>query len=184
MNNPAIQVIPQDAAVSGLLSNIEHGDAAARSTAIRQAALAGTGAIGPLGRVYGGSDPGAAKAAGEAINRIVHNAARPEAVKERGAAAQQLVRLIGGEQPRQVRADALKLLGFVGGPGEVNAIAELLNVPAIREDARMALERIPDPSAETALKNSARTVPSDYRAAIDQSLRHRKMKPREVGLRR
>jgi hypothetical protein len=184
VTNLKLQPIALDPAVGGLLTNIKHGDAAARSVAVSQSPLAGTSAILPLGKVYGGTDPAASKAAGDAIHKIVHNASRPGAPAERESAAQQLAQLIGGEQPRQVRADALKLLGFVGGPGQVSAVAELLHVPDVREDARLALERIPDPSAEAALKNAARTVSEEYRPALDQSLRHRKMKPRDVGTKR
>lgn len=181
---PPTPPMPFDPAVGGLLANIEHGDNPTRQSAAKQAYLVGTPAIGLLAEVCGGIDSGAAKAALEALQRIVHNAARPGAGGERLAAAQQLTKLIGGDQPHSVRADALKLLGCVGGPSEVTAIADLIHVPDIREDARMALERIPDPSADVALRNCSRTVPADYRAAIDQSLRHRKIKPKDAGIRK
>lgn len=174
-----------DPAVASLLADIRHGDNAARQSAAVRAALVGTAAIVPLGLARGDGDLGAAKAASEAIQRIVHNASRPGAAEERQAAARQLVALTDARHPREVRADALRLLGIVGGPTEVVAIADLLHVPALREDARMALERIPAPSAEAALRNAARTVPADYRPAIAQSLRSRSRarQPREVGLR-
>jgi hypothetical protein len=172
-----------DAAVAGLLADIRHGDTATRQFAAERAALAGTTAIAPLGVVCAGTDPGAAKAAWEAVQRIAHNAARPGAAEERQSAARRLLALTAAEYPRQLRAGSLRLLGMVGGPAEVAAISDLLHVPSLREDARMALERIPGPAAETALRNAARTVPADYRPALAQSLRSRKAKPREVGLR-
>jgi hypothetical protein len=172
-----------DSAVADLLAGIRHGDNSARQSAAAHAALVGTSAIGPLSLVWGGTDPGASKAAFEAIQRIAHNAARPGATEERQSAARYLVAVVASEQPRQVRADSLRLLGIVGGAAEVSAISSLLHDSDLREDARVALERIPDSSAETALRNAARTVPADYRSAIAQSLRSRKVKPREVGLR-
>jgi hypothetical protein len=180
----AITRLPFDPALASLLGNIRFGDNATRQAAVKQASLVGTMTIEPLGQVYGADDPGASKAALEAIQRVVNNAARPGAAAERQAAADSLLRLTSASQPRIVRSDALRLLGYVGGAAEVTAIADLLHVPDLREDARFALERIPDSSAEAALRKAARTVPADYRAAIDQSLRSRKTKPQEIGLRR
>jgi hypothetical protein len=175
--------LTNDPAVTGLLANILHGDNAARQAAARQAQLVGTVAIASLAKAHGGDDPGAAKAALEAMQRIVHNAARPGAPDERNAAADRLVEIVAGNHSQTVRGDAIRLLGYVGGAQEVTALADLLHVPSLREDARFALERIPDSAAEKALKKAQRTVPADYRDAISQSLRNRNLKPREAGIR-
>lgn len=133
-------------------------------------------------RVYGGSDPAAAKAAGNSLRRRVHEAARPGARGEAQAVSRELAIFIGPDQPRHVRADALRYLGFVGGRSEVGAIAAQLTDLDVREDARLALERLPDRQAERALRDSLKTVPADYRPAVEQSLRHRRRKWREVGI--
>lgn len=177
--------LPQaDPAVGSLLANIRHGDMAARQVAVRQAPLVGTPALSPLGEVLGSENPAAARAALEALQRIAHHAARPGAGAEAKAAAAQLVQLIGKEHPRQVRAEALYLLGLVGGAEAVPKIAAQMADPDVREEARMALERIPDRSAERALIGAMRTAPAEFRPALAQSLRHRRIKPREAGIAR
>jgi hypothetical protein len=102
-----------DPAVRSLVDNIAFGDTAARAMTVKQAPLVGTAALVPLGEILGGSDPAAAKMAGEAIKRIVHNAARPGAKAEARAAAAQLVLLSDRTQPLKVRREVLHLLGMV-----------------------------------------------------------------------
>src|SRR5438270_9214829 len=79
--------------VASLLTNIRFGDAAARTTAVRQASLVGTAAILPLGMVYAGEDQAASRAACEALKRIVYNAGRPGANTEAKAASAALLTL-------------------------------------------------------------------------------------------
>ena len=143
---------------------------------------AGVDAIVPLSHMMTGEDRVAGKAAGEELNRVVHHAARPGASAEAKAASMQLVKLIGKETPRMVRSEALRLLGLVAGAEAVPAIAAQLSDTDIREDARMALERIPGRAAEAALRGALKTTPADYHPAIQQSLRHRSVKFREVGI--
>jgi len=181
MSLPVQSAPAPDPAVGTLLANIRHGDMAARHVAVRQAVLIGTPAILPLGEVLGGADRAAARAAFEALKRIAHHAGRPGAETEAKAAAAHLVKLTRKDRPRQVRAEALYLLGCVGGASAVRDIAGLLTDPDVREDARMALERIPDRSAERALMNALRSASADFRPALMQSVRHRKIKPHEVG---
>lgn len=176
MFSTLMHIVTADPTVESLVANIQHGDTKLRYAAVSQATLVGTSAIPPLGKIYGDDDPAAAKAALEALTSITHHAARPGAKKEAQQASTQLIRLLGKEQPRHVRADAIKLLGCVGGKEASTALATLLADTDIREDARMALERISDSSAESALTRAARTCPADYRPAIDQSLAHRKRK--------
>lgn len=175
---------PDSALVASFLSDVRHGGAAERLVAVRQAALVGTAVLPALGAIYAGDDPAAGRAAWEAMQRIVSNAARPGAPDEARAAADALRQIAGPGQPRAVRADALQLLGMVGGAADTSVLAGLLEETVVRDDARMALERIPGPAADDALRRAARTCPPEYRPAIDQSLRHRHAKRAEVGARR
>jgi HEAT repeat protein len=176
--------VQENPMLRSLLTDIQYGDAASRMAAIKQARLVGTPAIGPLAALWGGADTASAKAAGEALKRIAHNAARPGAGAEAKAASLALMKLIGKEHPRHVRADSLYWLGFVGGSEAVPALAGQLGDLDIREDARMALERIPAPEAAKALQAALKSAPADFRPNIQQSLRHKAMKFGEVGKKR
>ncbi len=171
-------------AVSSLIAAIKGGDEDARWAAAEKAAEAGPAAIVPLADVMAGPDPAAAKAAGVAMGRIVHASGRPGAGDGASQAADELVRLIGPGRPRNVRSEALRYLGFIGGAAQADAIAARIADTDIREDARMALQRIPGQAAERALLKAKREGPLDYGAAIDMSLRDRKTAMREAGIRR
>ena len=60
-----------------------------------------------------------------------------------------------------------------GGEESVESIAALLRHDALREDARMVLERIPGGESLTSLRNALESVPEDFRLNIAQSLRAR-----------
>jgi HEAT repeat protein len=169
-------------AVQALLTEVSLGDTAVRADAVRQAALAGTDAIVQLGEVMSGGDPAAAKAASEALRSIVHNAGRPGAEKEASAASAQLQKLLMPKYPRAVRAAAVRYLGYIGRAEAVQPLANLLIDVDLREDARMALERIPGTAAEKALRDALRIVPKDWQAAVLQSLDARHTSMRRVGI--
>lgn len=171
-------------ALFALLLAIQGQDREARAKAIEKATSVGTRAIVPLGGICSGPDRGAAKAAGEALRRIVHHAARPGAASERKAAAMQLLRMIRTQWPRQQRVEALYLLGLIGGSESVAAIAAQMKDPDVGEEARMALERIPGSTATRALQQALRTASADLRPAVEQSLKHRIRRMREVGIRK
>jgi HEAT repeat protein len=176
--------LADNATIGTLLTNIKHGDTTARMAAVRHAALVGTDALLPLGRVYAGTDSASGKAAFEAMKRIAYNAGRPGAPEEAKAASESLLTLTSAVHSRQVRADALELLGIVGSATEVKAIAALMDDKEVGEDARLALQRIPGKAAEDALRAAARGAGSDRRAAIELSLRHRKLKRGELGVKK
>src|SRR5581483_3529121 len=74
----------------------------------------------------------AAKAAGEAILRIAYFATRPGAAGEAKATATQLSKVIGPSHPRELRAEALRLMGIVGDDGVVNTLQRQLSDQEIR----------------------------------------------------
>ncbi|HXG24700.1 MAG TPA: hypothetical protein VNJ09_09115 [Chthonomonadales bacterium] len=185
MNQSTTSVSAADnQALFALLLSIQGQDREARAKAIEKATSVGTRAIVPLGGICSGSDRGAAKVAGEALRRIVHHAARPGATSERKAAAIQLLRMIRKEWPRRQRVDALYLLGLAGGSESVAAIAEQMKDQDVGEEARMALERIPGSAATRALQQALRTAPADLRLAVEESLKRRTRRMRDVGIRK
>ncbi len=167
--------------VRELLSQLQSSDLELRWKSAVKAGPVGAEAVVPLGDLMGGEDRGVAKAATEALRRIVHYSARPGARKEAQAVARELLKLTGPQRPRPVRVEALYLLGCVGDEKVVPALERLLYDPQVREEARLALERIPGKSATNALRRALKAVPEDFRANLQQSLRHRQMKPSTVG---
>jgi hypothetical protein len=159
--------------VATLVANVSHGDLLARQEAIASAHLVGTRAIPGLAEAYRTGDPAAIRAASECLRRIVHHAARPDSFTERSTAAASLAELIKPSEPRQLRVDALYLLGLIGGGSEVAPIAALLPDLVIREYARLALERIPGSEADAALHKAWQVAGQDYRDNLEQSLRAR-----------
>jgi HEAT repeat protein len=185
MNRPTSSTASaENQALFALLLAIQGQDKEARVAAIEKAPLVGTRAIVPLGGICSGPDRGAAKAAGEALRRVVHHTARPGATAERKAATTQLLRMTRKEWPRQQRVEALYLLGLVGGSESIPAIMEQMKDPDVNEEARMALERIPGAAATHALQRASRTATPNLRPAIEQALRHRAARMQEIGIRK
>lgn len=91
------------------------------------------------------SDKVKAKMAKVAMERLVHVQARPGANKDdRKSINQGLLTVAkdGKAYSRMTRANAIRLLGFIGEGGEERALGSLEKDPEIGEDARMARERI------------------------------------------
>ncbi|MEJ5299073.1 MAG: hypothetical protein WHZ52_13665, partial [Armatimonadota bacterium] len=59
----------------------------------------------------------------------------------------------------------------------------LIGQKDLREDARMALQRIPGKAADRALEQAARNAPAGYESALRRSLQDRKVTRRDAGIR-
>ena len=77
-----------------------------------------------------------------------------------------------------------RYLGETGGRGQVRELEALLSDSDVSEEARMALEQIPDSEAEKALERASESGPPACRAACRQSLRKRRRAMRDAGIRR
>src|SRR5437868_6527606 len=127
-----MSVLIGDTDVQALVAKIKGSDLDARAGAINEAAPLGAPAIAPLAGVAGGgdrgagraiqladaagSDRGAAKASREAIQRVAYYATRPGAGEDERAVTAELLKLIGTGRSRAVRAEAIRLVGILGGP--------------------------------------------------------------------
>lgn len=114
-----------------------------------------------------------ARAARRKLWTIVRHVGRPGASTERQLVVTQLESLIRTSQPAAVYREVLWMLSEIGTSDSVQAIAPLLLQQGAREDARMALERIPGPESLAALKSALDTSPDDFKAHLAQSLRAR-----------
>jgi HEAT repeat protein len=113
------------------------------------------------------------RAAKRALWRIVRDAGRPESGAVQKAVVAELIPLCKGDRPVSVRREVLWMLSELGGDESVDAVAALLSHEELREDARMALQRIPGRRSLDALKAGLAAAPDDFKLAIAQSLRKR-----------
>jgi HEAT repeat protein len=95
-----------------------------------------------------------------ALERLVHHAGRPGADAEREAVAAELAKALAPGQTLKTKREVLRLVGFVGGDAQVDAVAKLLEDPDanVRETARLTLERMPGGVSVAALLEAARRL--------------------------
>jgi len=159
--------------VNQLIAKIKDSRPEVRTEAWLGAGNVGAAAVRPLSKVMTDEDLEVARAAKRALWQIVRHAGRPGAEEERKAVATRLARLLGDKQPVPVRREVLWMLSEIGKAGVVKPMARLLENEDLREDARMALERMPGKRSVTALKAALKTVPEKFKPNIAQSLRRR-----------
>ncbi|MEI7731975.1 MAG: HEAT repeat domain-containing protein [Verrucomicrobiota bacterium] len=109
----------------------------------------------------------------EALEAIVHHAARPNAETERLACCQAIAVLLGSEASRDAKYWLMILLNDAGRAEVVPALAKLLESAdaAVAEMARRALQKNPAPEAATALRAAlAKTTDPVRQAALALAL--------------
>jgi hypothetical protein len=114
-----------------------------------------------------------ARSAKRDLWKLVRHAGRPGADDERGSLAAMLADLLRNDPSTVVGREVLWMLSEIGGDDCVEAMAALLKHADLREDARMALERIPGEVSLAALKTGLQSAPDDFQLNIAQSLRAR-----------
>lgn len=163
----------QSDAVNKLLAGIKDADDKVRTEAWLSAGEVGAPAVIPLAETMTDDDMEVARAAKRALWKIVRHAGRPGAAKEKIAVVAQLVVLLGNNHPVPVRREVIWMLSEIGGRNAITPIARLIKNTELREDARMALERIPTKRALQALKYRFKNAPEDFKPNMAQSLRKR-----------
>lgn len=163
----------QNDAVSKLLAGIKDADDKVRTEVWLSAGEVGAPAVIPLAETMTVDDLEIARAAKRALWKIVRHAGRPGAAKEKRAVVVELVVLLGNNHPVSVRREVIWMLSEIGGRNAITPIARLIKNTELREDARMALERIPTRRALQALKYRFRNAPEDFKPNMAQSLRKR-----------
>ncbi|HLV80696.1 MAG TPA: hypothetical protein VKT32_10455 [Chthonomonadaceae bacterium] len=169
--------------VSEFIEKMKSPDADVRYAAWRAAGPVGAPAIASLADLAASPDKGVAKSARGALQTIVHYAARPGARADAHAVSVELLKVAAdSERPQSVRAEALHLIGFTADSRTVPGVARLLADAPVRDEARMALERIPGSAATGALRQAAQAAPGDFRPALQQSLHNRALTRKTAGL--
>jgi HEAT repeat protein len=159
--------------VKGLIEGIRDSSAEVRTQTWLSAGETGAPAVIPLAEVMRDDNLEVARAAKRALWKIVRHAGRPGAVKEKRAVVKDLVLLLGNNHPVAVRREVLWMLSEIGGRNAIVPIARLTRNAELREDTRMALERIPTKRALQALKYRFKTAPEEFKPNMAQSLRKR-----------
>jgi HEAT repeat protein len=159
--------------VEKLISQIKDDSAEVRTQAWQGAGEVGAPAVKALAKVMTDEDMEVARAAKRALWKIVRHTGRPRANKERKAVETELTGLLGKDQPVAVRREVLWMLSEIGARNSIKPIAGLMRNKDLREDARMALERIPTKRAVTVLRAGFEAAPEDFKPNIAQSLRKR-----------
>jgi len=118
-------------------------------------------------------DPEEKRAASRALWQAVRHAGRPAAANERRAMVAQLLPGLASGQPDPVHREVLWMLSEIAGDEAIEPMAALLKDPACREDARMALERLPGAKVLAALRTALAEAPADFQPSIAQALRAR-----------
>jgi hypothetical protein len=156
-----------------LVKEIQSSKPEARTIAWQQAGSIGASAVKPLAKLCTAGDTEVARAARRGLEKIVRTVGAPGSRSAKSAVIQELIGLLGDKQPVALRRDILWLLSEIGSEESVNSISALLQHDILREDARMALERIPGDISLATLRNALESVPADFRINIAQSLRAR-----------
>lgn len=163
-------------AVADLIAKIRDKDPNVRAAARDNAGEVGFPAVKPLSAMMTDENFEVARAAERAIWKIVRHAGRPKADNERKAVVKELVPLLGNSQPVRVKREAMWMLSELAGDEAVEPVVSLLSNKELREDARMALERLPGKKSLAALQTALGTVPEEFKINVAQSLRARGVK--------
>jgi HEAT repeat protein len=132
-------------------------------------------AIPELARLLAAEQPGARRAADEALKKLVHSAGKEPGGERRAAVSRGLAGLAGGDQPEGVRVIALRHLSLVGGDECVPVAAKLLRDPKLQEEAIFCLERIPGKASSAAIMRAYDGAKDDFKPRILAALGHRRV---------
>ncbi len=165
------------------LIRIQSPDAGIRYSAWKSAWSQKSDAVAPLAKLASSPDKGIAKAANAALPILAHHSARPGAYEEAESMASELLKIAeSSDYPMLIRAQSLNLIGCISPAQLVPRIAKLLATDELREEARMAIERIPGNPSTHALKAGLRSTPESFHKNLQQSLHNRSLTPLTAGV--
>lgn len=167
--------------IERILNDMIQGNDTAKLQANADVARLPSAAVPELASIYNGDDRIRSKTAGEALKMMSHHSARPGAKEEARKMTGELSKLVLNTSPKNIRLLAIDLLGYTGGAEAVPPLSRQLADPEVQDVARMALERIPLRSSETALKSAIRRATPVFQKSLELSLEHRKMTFKTVG---
>lgn len=156
-----------------LLTDMRSDTPQKRTAAWQSAGTLGAPAVKPLAALYSHENAEVKRAAKRGLEKIVRTVGTPGDQSSKPAVIAALRSLLDHGQPIALRRDILWLLSEIAGDESVESIAALLKHDTLREDARMALERIPGGASLASLRHALSRVPEEFRLNVAQSLRAR-----------
>ena len=171
----AAATVRGDSTVDELVTRIRNPNADIRGEAWQNAGPYGAKAVKALAELMKDPDYQIARAGKRAIWNIVHYAGRPDAKEEALAVETELIALLKSEV-ETIEREALWMLSEIGGNRSVRPISRLLGNIKVRDDARMALQRIPGNRSLAALRSALAKAPEDFRYNQAEALRKRGVK--------
>jgi hypothetical protein len=160
--------------VEELITKVKSSDVNVRAEGWQNAHTVGPKAIRPLAKVLAEGELEVSRAAKRALWKIVYHVGRPGAQAEKADALPEYYGLLGDDQPVSVRREVIWMVSeLCDGCPRVASLAALLSHSELREDARMALERIPGEESLKALKAGFDAAPEDFKYNLAHSLRVR-----------
>jgi HEAT repeat protein len=130
-------------------------------------------AIATLAEMIKNADPETMRAGKRQLWEIVRHVGRPGNAEQAQAVVKSLVGLLTSDQPAAVKREALWAVSELGGNEIIDPVAALLADKEVREDACMALERLPGDKPVAALKAALKNVPEEFVINVAHSLRAR-----------
>lgn len=160
--------------IGKFMADIAGPDPDVRFAAWRSAGSMPPSVIPELGKLLTSSNPGIAKAAGEALTTLTHSAGKDPADPRRRGVVEGLLALTS--QPL-----AFRLLSLVAAESDTPAIARHLSDPKAREEAVFCLERMPGTAPIQAIVSAYPSAPDDFKPRLLAALGHRRA-PQGVAL--
>ena len=162
-------------AVAELIRALKSDSNERRTKAWFECGPLGAPAIPPLAALWGDADTGleAQRAARHAVFQIVRFSSRPETRESIKRLLKELHRLVEADEPSQIRRELLWLLSEIAGDESLPVLSRLLAQDAVREEACMALERIPGKRSLKILEGSLAQAPTDFRPVLAAALARR-----------
>lgn len=169
-----VALISKDVTMSDIdLKKVSLATAATAAIAGNATAAGKQATVAGLAEKLAVSDIEVARAAKRELWRIVRHVGRPGAHTDKRAVVIELEMLLKEDQPAAVYREVLWMLSEIGTSDSVKAVAALLSNKTAREDARMALERIPGEESLAALKSALDATSDNFNVNLAQSLRAR-----------
>lgn len=159
-----------DPRIDGLIARIRSTDEAVSGAAWQSAGPYGAPAVQPLATLMAAEDFELARKAKRALYLVVRHAGHPTRTRERKAIERELIPLLK-TSPTSARREIIWMLSEIGSAPSIKPLAAQLVVPELREDARCALTRHPDPGARAALKSAFSAASDEFKYALAESLR-------------
>lgn len=159
--------------LSELLDGIRSDDEVERTEAWNASPSVGAAAIAPLAELSAHSNLELARAAMRGLWAITRDAGHPDAEQERAEVVPALIALTDAAHGEQLRRESVWMLSEVGDDTAVPVLSDLLSDAALRDDARMALERIPGDASLHALRTALEAAGGDFQPNLAHSLRVR-----------